>query len=177
MGVCSCVRAYLAHLPPVCDASDRGDNPELQTTSRRGSARGTEAPAGGRRWEKYPSKLERWYSHAKPLDTLSQHFSLCLLYRPRRWEDMQRASLTPKATGCEFPRCISDGLFLRILSKSLMSVITFTEPSKGSPRGLHLEKDTDLLCFWHAFMTKVQVVLAYSSLEIQYTPDGASSLV
>lgn len=148
--LCACVRvcAHLAHLPPVCDASDRGDNPELQTTSRRGSARGNEAPAGGRRWEKYPSKLEWWYSHAKPLDTLSQHFSLRLLYRTRRWEDMQRASLTPKANGCEFPRCISDALFLRTLSKSLMSVVTFTEPSKGSPRGPHLEKDTDLLCFW-----------------------------
>lgn len=83
--------------------------------------KGREAPAGGRGREKYPSKLERWYGHAKPLNTLSPHFSLCLRYQPRRWEDMRRASLTPKANECEFQQRLSDGSSLSILWKSLIS--------------------------------------------------------
>lgn len=162
MSVFVYVCVYLAHLPPVCDASDRGHNPELPTTtSSRSSARGREAPAGGSGWEKYPSKLEWWYSHAKPLNTLSPRFSLCLRYQPRRWEDMQRASLTPKANECEFPHCLSDGSFLSILSKSLISVVTFNELAKGSPRGQRLKKHPDLLCSRRTFITKVQVALAY----------------
>lgn len=126
--VCSCMFAclWLICRLCVCDASDRGHNPEPQTvTSSRGSARGREAPAGGRGWEKYPSKLEWWYSHAKPLNTLSPHFSLCLNYQPCRWEDMRRASLTPKANKCGFPHCLSDGWSLSVLWKSLIFGVTF----------------------------------------------------
>ena len=92
--------------------------------------RGREAPAGGRGREKYPSKLEWWYRHAKPLNTLSPRFSLCLRYQPRRWEDTRRASLTPRANKCEFPQRLSDGSSLSILWKSLISVVTFAELSK-----------------------------------------------
>ena len=166
--VCACVR--LAHLllcvMPVTGAITLSSRP---ATSRRGSARGREAPAGGRGWEKYPSKLDWWYSHAKPLNTLSPRSSLCLHYQPRRWEDMRRASLTPKANECEFPRRLSDGLSPSILWKSLISVVAFTELSeKGSPQGLCLKKHTDLLCFWLTFITEVQVALARSSVGKQW---------
>lgn len=70
-------------------------------TSSRGGARGRRQ-LEERRWKKYPSKLERWYSQATPLNTLSLHFSLCFNYQLCRWEDMQWASLTPKANECEF---------------------------------------------------------------------------
>lgn len=71
-----------------------------------------------------------------------------------------------KPTGVNF-HCISDGSFLSIVSKSLISVVTFAKLSKGLASRAALEKDTDLLCFW--------LVLACSSLQIQHTADGASS--
>ncbi len=114
------VCVYSAHLLLVCDASDGGHNPELQTGSQ-GSARGRETPAGGTGWEKYPSKLEWWYSRAKPLNTLSPHFSLCPHYQPCRWEDMQWTSLTPKANECEFP------IRWLVPKYSLISVVTVTK--------------------------------------------------
>lgn len=104
---CGCVYApcaRLTHLLPACVA-------RAITLILRPPPAGEAAP-GGREWSTswsetmggeipFKSRSDDT-ANAESLSTLSRLFSLCLLYRRRRWEDMQQASLTPEANGCEF---------------------------------------------------------------------------
>ena len=71
-----CICVHLAHLLPVCDASDRGHNPELQTTtSRRGRAKGE----GGASWRQRPGEIPFKVGVMIPPCEASQHFVSALL--------------------------------------------------------------------------------------------------
>lgn len=77
----------MAHLLPVCDASDRAI-----TLSPRPLPAAETVPEGGSRQlegedERYT--LQSWSNDTASQHTLSLHFSLCLNYQQCRWEDMQ----------------------------------------------------------------------------------------
>lgn len=117
MSVFVSVCVYLVHLLTVCDASDRGRNPEPQNaTSSRGSARGRE---GGASWKErmgeIPFKVGVMIQPCKASQHFVSLFSLSLHYQPCRWEDTQQASLTPKANECEFPHRLSDCSSFKVL--------------------------------------------------------------
>lgn len=81
------VWVYVAHLLPVCDASDTAI-----TLSPRPLPAAETVPEGGSRQlegedERYT--LQSWSNDTASQHTLSLHFSLCLNYQQCRWEDMQ----------------------------------------------------------------------------------------
>lgn len=93
----------LVHLLPVTGATTLNPRPPPAA----------EAVPGGRRrqleGEDGRNTLQSWRD-----DTAGQspsHFSLCPNDQPCRWEDTQRASLTPKANESEFPHRLSDCSF------------------------------------------------------------------
>lgn len=170
--VCVC----LAHLLPVWDASDRGHDPEPKTaTSSQSSAGGREAPAGGRGWEKYPSKLERWYSHAKPLNTLSPLIMFQL-------SAVQMGGYAISISHSKSEKVwISTPPIRWFVSKCSLKVFDFC-----SHFSLSYRKARRKGCVWKStqissvscllFITKVLVVLVCSSLGEKKPKHGASSL-
>lgn len=152
MCVYGCCCVHLAHLLPVCDDCT-GHSPEPRTaTSSWGGARRLEAPAGGSGWETYPSKLERWYRRAEPLNALSLQLSLCFNHQLCRWVDMQWASLTPKRKTSHFNTAYQN-----------IDLFCVTSFSLSYCRTLYLGKKKQSSC-WTSFIAGIQVGLFCSSL-------------
>lgn len=147
MCVYGCCCVHLAHLLPVCDDCT-GHSPEPRTaTSSWGGARRLEAPAGGSGWETYPSKLERWYRRAEPLNALSLQLSLCFNHQLCRWVDMQWASLTPKRKTSHFNTAYQNIDLFCVTSFSLSYCRTLYLGKKSNPvAGRVLSQGSRLVC-------------------------------
>lgn len=141
------------------------------TLSSRPPAAGEAAPGEPRRQlEGHDGKntLQSWSDDTatRRLSTLclgASHYASAISPTDGRIRGEHRS--LQKQNGCEFPRLVSDGLFLSLLSKSLISAVTFTEPVKRPATRAASQKGTLIFSFCGpAFITKVQVALAFSRL-------------
>lgn len=130
------------------------------TPSSRPPAAGEAAPGEpGRQLEGHDGKntLQSWSDDTatRSLSTLclgASHYASAISPTDGRIRGEHRS--LQKQNGCEFPRFVSDGLFLSLLSKSLISAVTFTDPVKWPATRAASQKGTLIFsflgaCFYH----------------------------